>query len=74
MGKFVFNLVFLVMALFLMTLMVFRFTEGSFQAAGARMDQLVGVASVEIAEQAREIAADADAIARDIADGPDDEN
>ena len=74
MAKLFYNIVFLLMALFVLIMVLFRITEGSFQAAGARMDALMGVAAERGGEAARDIADEAGEIARDVADGPDDEN
>lgn len=74
MAKIFYNIVFLLMALFVLIMLLFRFTEGSFEAAGARMDALMGVAAERGGEAARELADDAEELARDVADGPDDQN
>lgn len=74
MAKILYNLVFLLMALFVLIMLLFRITEGSFEAAGARMDALTGVAAERGGEAARELADEADRIARDVADGSDEEN
>jgi hypothetical protein len=63
-------LLFLFVGLFL----VFRITDGSFEAAGARMDRIMGVTADEVGEVAEDAAVATDKLARDIADGPDDEN
>ncbi|MEO0871753.1 MAG: hypothetical protein AAFY19_07305 [Pseudomonadota bacterium] len=74
MAKILYNIVFLAMALFVLIMLLFRFTEGSFEAAGARMDALMGVAAERGGEAAKDLAEDIEEIAEDVADGPDDRN
>lgn len=74
MAKWLYNIIFLMMALFVLIMLLFRVTEGSFEAAGARMDALMGVAAERGGEAARDLADEAGEIARDVADGPDEEN
>ena len=74
MAKWLYNIIFLMMALFVLIMLLFRVTEGSFEAAGARMDALMGVAAERGGEAARDLADEAGEIARDVAVGPDEEN
>lgn len=74
MAKLLYNIVFLVMALFVLIMLLFRVTEGSFEAAGARMDALMGVAAERGGEAARDLAKDIEDVANDVADGPDNRN
>lgn len=60
--------------LFVALMVVFRISDGSFEAAGARMDRIMGVTADEVGEVANDTAEATDKLARDIADGPDDEN
>jgi hypothetical protein len=60
MGKFLSGLIMLIAAIFLIVLLFFRFTEGSFEGAGARMDAILGVAAEETGEAAGNIARETD--------------
>ncbi|MEO0466805.1 MAG: hypothetical protein AAF216_09700 [Pseudomonadota bacterium] len=73
MMKIVHGLVTLFMTLFFLIMMLFRFTEGSFEAAGARMDAIMGFAAEEGGEALNDLADEADDVIRDIQDGPDDD-
>lgn len=59
---------------FVALMVVFRISDGSFAAAGARMDRIMGVTATEVGAAAEDVAEATDEVARDIADGPDDEN
>ncbi|MEM6666302.1 MAG: hypothetical protein AAF638_07850 [Pseudomonadota bacterium] len=74
MGKFLHGVVTLLLALFFLVMMLFRFTEGSFEAAGTRMDAIMGFAAEEGGEALEDLADDADTVIRDLQDGPDDQN
>lgn len=69
MGRFLYGLVVLFAAVFLVLLLFFRITEGSFAEAGARMDRLMGVAAHETSEAASEMARETDEAIRDLNDG-----
>ncbi|MEQ8557683.1 MAG: hypothetical protein RIB03_05145 [Henriciella sp.] len=69
MGKFLYGLVVLFAAVFLVLLLFFRITDGSFAEAGARMDRLLGAAAEETGEATKEMAREADEAARDLTDG-----
>ena len=60
MGRFLYGLVVLFAAVFLILLIFFRVTEGSFEEAGARMDRLLGVAAEESEEATEEFVRDTD--------------
>ena len=60
MGRFLSGLIVLIAAIFLIMLLFFRFTEGSFEGAGARMDAILGVAAQETEEAAGTIARETD--------------
>ena len=55
MGKFIFGLLFLVLFAFTALSLYYRFTTGSFTAAGVEMDKLFGVAKERILEEVDEI-------------------
>ena len=55
MGKFIFGLLFLAMFAFTALSLYYRFTTGSFTAAGAEMDSLFGAAKERILEEVDEI-------------------
>lgn len=55
MGKFLFGLIFLALFAFTALSLYYRFTTGSFTAAGAEMDTLFGAAKDRIAEEMDEI-------------------
>lgn len=69
MGRFLYGLVVLFAAVFLVLLIFFRITEGSFEEAGARMDRLTGVAAQETSEAAGQMARETDEAIRDLNDG-----
>ena len=69
MGRILYGLVVLFAAVFLILLLFFRITEGSFAEAGARMDRLMGVAAEETGEAANELARETDEAIRDLNDG-----
>lgn len=71
MGRFLFNILFIILAICFLVLILLRFTEGSFEAAGAKLDEWLPIAYEEAGEVARELGEDAERVARDIADGPD---
>lgn len=60
MGKFLSGLIVLIAAIFLIMLLFFRITTGSFEEAGARMDVLLGQAAEETEEAAGTIARETD--------------
>lgn len=55
MGKFLFGLIFLAMFAFTALSLYYRFTTGSFAAAGVEMDQLFGAGKDRILEEIEEI-------------------
>ena len=69
MGRFLQALIVLFAAVFLVLLLFFRLTEGSFAEAGARMDRLLGAAAHETGEAANEFARETDEAIRDLNDG-----
>ena len=69
MTKIVHGLVTLFMTLFFLIMMLFRLTEGSFEAAGKRMDAIMGFAAEEGGDALEELADDADEVIRDLQDG-----
>jgi len=71
MGKVLHGLVTLMLAIFFLIMLLFRITEGSFEAAGARMDAIMGFAADEGGEAHNDLADEADTVLRDIQDGPD---
>lgn len=74
MGKLVGNIFFAVLLIVFIIVMVLRFTEGSFEQAGARIDEFLPIAYEESVETAREVGQRAEEIAEDISDGPDTPN
>ena len=70
MGKVLHGLVTLMLAIFFLIMLLFRITEGSFEAAGARMDAIMGFAADEGGEALNDLADEADTVLRDIQDGP----
>lgn len=60
MGRFLSGLIVLIAAIFLILLLYFRITTGSFEAAGARMDVLLGAAAEETEEAAGAIVRETD--------------
>ncbi|HIG22521.1 MAG TPA: hypothetical protein EYG02_13300 [Henriciella marina] len=60
MGKFLSGLIVLIAAIFLIILLYFRIAEGSFEGAGARMDEFLGAAAEETGEATRNIVNEAD--------------
>ena len=60
MGKFLSGLIVLIPAIFLILLLFFRITTGSFEEAGARMDVLLGAAAEETEEAAGDIVRETD--------------
>ena len=71
MGKVLHGLVTLMLAIFFLIMLLFRITEGSFEAAGARMDAIMGFAADEGGEALNDLADEADTVLRDIQDGSD---
>lgn len=69
MGRLLQALIVLFAAVFLLLLLFFRITEGSFAEAGARMDRLLGAAAEETGEAANEFARETDEAIRDLNDG-----
>lgn len=69
MGRFLYGLIVLFAAVFLVLLIFFRITEGSFAEAGARMDRLLGAAAEETGEAANNFARETDEAIRDLNDG-----
>ncbi|MEM5516025.1 hypothetical protein WNY37_03620 [Henriciella sp. AS95] len=69
MGRLLQALIVLFAAVFLILLLFFRVTEGSFAEAGARMDRLLGAAAEETGEAANEFARETDEALRDLNDG-----
>ncbi|RIJ17400.1 hypothetical protein [Henriciella mobilis] len=69
MGKFLYGLIVLFASVFLVLLIFFRITEGSFAEAGARMDRIMGVAAEETSQAAEEMARETDEAIRDLNDG-----
>ena len=69
MGRLISGLIVLIAVIFLVLLLFFRFTEGSFEEAGARMDVLLGAAAEETEETAGEVARETDEAIRDLNDG-----
>lgn len=69
MGRFLSGLIVLIAIIFLVILLFFRFTEGSFEEAGARMDVLLGAAAEETEEAAGDIARETDEVIDDVNDG-----
>jgi len=69
MGKFLYGLVVLFASVFLVLLIFFRITEGSFAEAGARMDRIMGVAAEETSQAAEEMARETDEAIQDLNDG-----
>ena len=64
----------LVCIVFLVALGIFYIQEGSFEAAGARMDAVLTDLPEDAARAARDTAESANEVNEDIADGPDGEN
>ena len=64
----------LVCIVFLVVLGIFYIQEGSFEAAGARMDAVLTDLPEDTARAASDTAETANEVIEDIADGPDDEN
>ena len=60
MGRFLSGLIVLIAAIFLIILLYFRFTEGSFEEAGLRMDILLGAAAEETSEAVSDMARETD--------------
>lgn len=82
MDKLLKSLVVVILALFVVIMLFFRVTEGSFEGAGKRVDAMLGVVAEEGpgvaaavakdgAELAKDAAVKADEVIDDIADGPD---
>lgn len=69
MGKFLYGLIVLFASVFLILLIFFRITEGSFAEAGARMDRIMGVAAEETSQAAEEMARETDEAIQDLNDG-----
>lgn len=69
MGKFLYGLIVLIAAAFLIVLLFFRFTEGSFEGAGARMDTFLGVAADETGDALNAAARETDEAINDLNDG-----
>ncbi len=57
--------------IFFAIMVTFRFTEGSFKAAGERMDRLMGQTADEVGSAAEDVADVTGQVVDDIADGPD---
>ncbi|MEQ9436914.1 hypothetical protein [Hyphomonas sp.] len=74
MGKIITSVLALVCLVFLVTLGFFYIQEGSFEAAGARMDGVLTDLPEDTARAASDTADSASEVIEDIADGPDDEN
>jgi|GEM_PF-2846650 len=55
MGKFLFGLIFLALFAFTALSLYYRFTTGSFTAAGAEMDKLFGAAKERVLEEMDEV-------------------
>lgn len=70
MGRFLYGLVVLFAAVFLILLIFFRLTEGSFEEAGARMDRLLGVAAEETEQATEEFVRDTDRALEEYDDEP----
>ena len=69
MGRFLYGLVVLFAAVFLVLLLFFRLTSGSFAEAGARMDRLLGVAAEETEQATEEFVRDTDRALEEYDDG-----
>ena len=69
MGRFLQGIIVLLAAVFLILLLFFRITEGSFAEAGARMDRLMGVAAEETAAATREAVDRTEDAIQDLNDG-----
>lgn len=74
MGKLLANIFFALLLIVFIIVLVLRVTEGSFEQAGARIDEFLPIAYEESVETAREVGQRAEEIAEDIADGPDERN
>ncbi len=68
-GRALYHLFVILMFVFLVLLLFFRITTGSFEGAGARMDVLLGQAADETAEVAGEVARETEELANDLSDG-----
>lgn len=71
MGKFIGNLILAVLLLIFAIVLVLRFTEGSFEQVGARIDEFLPIAYEKSVETARDLGQRAGETVEDIADGPD---
>lgn len=69
MGRFLYGLVVLFAAVFLVLLIFFRITSGSFEEAGARMDRLLGAAADETEQATEEFVRDTDRALEEYNDG-----
>lgn len=74
MGRFLSNVVTVILAVCFVGVLALRVTEGSFEAAGAKLDEWLPIAYQEASEVARDLGEEAEQVARDIADGPDEGN
>ena len=65
------------LVLFVVVMMIFRFVDGSFESAGARMDRMLGAAATEATAAAEQVVEATDSavqdVARDIADRSEEE-
>ena len=69
--KFLHAIVTIVLAVFFVLMITFRLVDGSFEAAGERMDRLKGVKASEMSDVADSVAETTGTVVDDIADGPD---
>ena len=74
MSKIITSILAFVCIVFLVTLGFFYIQEGSFEAAGARMDAVLTDLPEDAARAASDTADSANEVIEDIADGPADEN
>ena len=69
--KFLTSIILTILALFTLVMIALRFMEGSFEAAGERMDRWLGQAADEAEIIAEDVAERTEAIIEDVRDGAD---
>jgi len=55
--------------LFVAVMLIFRFIDGSFESAGARVDRMLGAAATEVSAAADDVAKATDSAVQDAAEG-----
>ena len=71
--KFLHAIVTIILAVFFVLMVTFRLVDGSFEAAGERMDRLTGVTASEMSDVADSVVETTGSVVDDIADGPDEQ-